>query len=105
VSGQSPPARALRVEIAYALRDRQALLALEVEEGATVGQAIQRSGILGQFPEIDLARAKVGIFGRTESLDTPVRDGDRVEIYRPLNADPKQARRERARKLRRGPRS
>ena len=59
-------------------------------------QAIQRSGIVGQFREIDLARVKVGIFGRTVSLDTPVRDGDRVEIYRSLIADPKDARRTRA---------
>jgi len=96
VSGPTPTARTLRVEVAYALRDRQALLAVEMEEGGTVGQAIQRSGILGQFPEIDLARAKVGIFRRTVSLDTPVRDGDRVEIYRSLIADPKDARRTRA---------
>lgn len=86
----------LRVEVVYALRDRQALLAVDMEEGGTVGQAIQRSGILGQFPEIDLARAKVGIFGRAVSLDAPLRDGDRVEIYRPLIADPKNARREKA---------
>ena len=96
MSGPIPTARTLRVEVAYALRDRQALFAVEMEEGGTVGQAIQRSGILGQFREIDLARAKLGIFGRTVSLDTPVRDGDRVEIYRPLIADPKDARRERA---------
>ena len=96
MSGPIPSARTVRVEVAYALRDRQALLAVEMEDGGTVRQAIQRSGILGQFPEIDLARAKVGIFGRTVSLDAPVRDGDRVEIYRPLIADPKNARRERA---------
>ena len=96
MSGSIPTARTLRVEVAYALRDRQALLAVEMEEGGTVGQAIQRSGILGQFPEIDFTHAKVGIFGKAVALDTPVRDGDRVEIYRSLIADPKDARREKA---------
>lgn len=91
-------ARTIQIEVVYALRDRQALLAVEMEEGGTVGRAIQRSGILGQFPEIDFAQAKVGIFGKTAALDTPVRDGDRVEIHRPLIADPKQARRDRTRK-------
>jgi len=86
----------LRVEIVYALRDRQVLLALEVEGGTTARQAVERSGILQRFPEIDLARAGLGIFGRGVSPDTPLRDGDRVEIYRPLIADPKNARRERA---------
>ena len=86
----------LRVEIVYALRDRQVLLALEVEGGTTARQAVERSGILQRFPEIDLVRAGLGIFGRVVSPDTPLRDGDRVEIYRPLIADPKNARRERA---------
>jgi putative ubiquitin-RnfH superfamily antitoxin RatB of RatAB toxin-antitoxin module len=86
----------LRVEIVYALRDRQVLLTLEVEEATTARQAVERSGILQRFPEIDLARADLGIFGRVVSPDTPLRDGDRVEIYRPLIADPKQARRTRA---------
>jgi putative ubiquitin-RnfH superfamily antitoxin RatB of RatAB toxin-antitoxin module len=86
----------LRVEIVYALRDRQVLLTLEVEEGTTVRQAVERSGFLQRFPEIDLARAGLGIFGRVVSPDTPLRNGDRVEIYRPLIADPKQARRTRA---------
>lgn len=87
---------AIRVEVAYALREKQVLLALEVEEGTTVRQAIERSGITGRFPEIDVTRARVGIFGRPTRLDTRLKDGDRVEIYRPLIADPKQARRLRA---------
>jgi len=91
----------IQVEIAYALRERQALVAVEVEKGATVEEAIQRSGILEAFPEIDLQRAKVGIFGRPAALDERMRDGDRVEIYRPLIADPKDARRERARRTKR----
>ena len=86
----------LRVEIVYALRDRQVLLAFEVEGGTTARQAVERSGILQRFPEIDLAQAGLGIFGRVVSPDTPLRDGDRVEIYRPLIADPKHARRTRA---------
>jgi len=86
----------LRVEIVYALRDRQVLLMLEVEEGTTVRQAVERSGVLQRFPEINLAQARLGIFGRVVSSDTPLRDGDRVEIYRPLIADPKDARREKA---------
>ncbi|HSC93903.1 MAG TPA: RnfH family protein [Burkholderiales bacterium] len=88
----------IRVEVAYALRDRQVLLTRELEEGCTVEQAIRRSGILEAFPEIDVARARVGIFGREVSLDAQLRDGDRVEIYRPLIADPKDARRQRARR-------
>lgn len=85
----------IRVELAYALRDRQVLLALELEEGATVEQAIQRSGVLEAFPEIDIARSQMGIFGRPVAPDARVRDGDRVEIYRPLIAEPKEARRQR----------
>ena len=86
----------IRVEVAYALRDRQVLLTADLEEGSTVEQAIRRSGILEAFPEIDVARARLGIFGREVSLDAQMRDGDRVEIYRPLIADPKDARRQRA---------
>lgn len=96
MSELTPTARMLRVEIVYALRDRQVLLAFEVEGGTTARQAVERSGILQRFPEIDLARAGMGIFGRVVSPDTPLRDGDRVEIYRPLIADPKDARRTRA---------
>lgn len=86
----------LRVEVVYALRDRQVLLTLEVEEGTTARQAVERSGVLQRFPEIDLARAGLGIFGRVVAPDTRLRDGDRVEIYRSLIADPKDARRTRA---------
>ena len=86
----------LRIEVAYALRENQVLLELEVTEGTTARQAIERSGILQRFPEIDLPRADLGIFGRVVSPDTPLRDGDRVEIYRSLISDPKDARREKA---------
>lgn len=84
------------MEVAYALRERQALVAVEIEEGATIEEAIQHSGILKTFPEINLQRAKVGIFGRPVALDERMRDGDRVEIYRPLIADPKEVRRRKA---------
>jgi len=86
----------IHVEVAYALRERQLLVAVGVEEGATIEEAIRRSGILEAFPEIDLRRAKVGIFGRPAALDERMRDGDRVEIYRPLIADPKEVRRRKA---------
>jgi putative ubiquitin-RnfH superfamily antitoxin RatB of RatAB toxin-antitoxin module len=84
------------IEVAYALPCRQTLLRLEVEEGAPLGRALELSGILGLFPEIDLATAKVGIYGKPAALDTPLRDGDRVEIYRPLNANPKEVRKKAA---------
>lgn len=86
----------IHVEVAYALRERQALVAVEIEEGATIEEAVQRSGILKTFPEIELQRAKVGIFGRPVALDERMREGDRVEIYRPLIADPKEVRRRKA---------
>ena len=88
----------LRIVVAYALREEQVLLELEITEGTTARQAVERSGILKRFPEIDLERARLGIFGRVISPDTPLRGGDRLEIYRPLIADPKQARRTRARR-------
>ena len=85
-----------RIEVVYATPERQMLYALEVEAGATVRDAIERSGVLAAFPEIDLARNRVGIFGRLAALSTPLCDEDRVEILRPLQADPKEARRKRA---------
>lgn len=88
----------LRIEIVYALREEQVLLTLEVEEGTTVGEAIERSGITTRFRGIDVERARVGIFGRLTRLDARLREGDRIEIYRPLIADPKQARRARAKR-------
>lgn len=84
------------VEVAYALPDKQTILALEVEEGTTLKQAIERSGILTQYPQINLKKDRTGIFGKIAKLDTKLREKDRVEIYRPLIADPKQVRKERA---------
>jgi putative ubiquitin-RnfH superfamily antitoxin RatB of RatAB toxin-antitoxin module len=87
----------LAVEVAYALPGRQWLLALRVPVGTTAREAIARSGILGQCPDIDPEEVEVGIFGERCALDTVLREGDRVEIYRPLKADPKVVRRELAR--------
>ena len=96
MSGLTSTARMLRVEVVYALPDRQILLTLEVEQGTTARMAVERSGILQRHPEVDLEQTKLGVFGRVVSPGTPLRDGDRVEIYRPLIANPRQARRERA---------
>jgi putative ubiquitin-RnfH superfamily antitoxin RatB of RatAB toxin-antitoxin module len=84
------------VEVAYATPGEQLILSLPAVPGLTVEQAIRRSGILERFPEIDLAANKVGIFGKLAALDTELAAGDRVEIYRPLIADPKAARKKRA---------
>jgi uncharacterized protein len=89
-------AEQLTVEVAYALPRRQLILDLRVAAGATAEQAIRASGILEQFPEIDLQHNKVGIFGKPCRLTDTLRDGDRVEIYRPLIADPREIRKQRA---------
>jgi uncharacterized protein len=86
----------IQVEVAYAREDEQVLLALETDAGLTVREAIERSGILRRYPEIDLKVNKVGVFGKLAKLDQPLSSGDRVEIYRPLIADPKEARKKRA---------
>ncbi len=88
----------LGVQVCYATAQRQWLLALDVEAGTTLHQAIAASGILQDVPEIDLSVWQVGIFGKLKPLDTALRAGDRVEIYRPLKADPMESRRRRAAK-------
>jgi len=85
------------VEVAYAAADRQAVKMLSLPVGSHVEAAIRASGLLELFPEIDLTVNRVGVFGERVELDTELRDGERVEIYRPLLADPKQARQKRAR--------
>lgn len=84
------------IEVAYSATRSQTILQLRVKSGTTVGEAIKHSGILEQFPEIDLVLNKVGIFGKLARTDTVLSDRDRVEIYRALIADPKEARRRRA---------
>ena len=86
---------ALRVEVAYVLPDRQVVIATVCSPGATVEDAIRACGIIARFAEIDLGRNPVGIYGERVTLNAPVADGDRIEIYRPLVADPKTARRAR----------
>ncbi|WP_394808694.1 RnfH family protein [Nitrosomonas sp.] len=88
----------LQVEIVYALSHIQILEKLNVSAGCTVEQAIKYSGILDQFPEIDLTKNKLGIFGRFVQPESRLSPCDRVEIYRPLIIDPKEARRIRAKK-------
>lgn len=83
----------MKVGVAYATAKRQAWLTAELSEEATVKDAIERSGILKQFPDLDLATHKVGIFGKITTLDARVVDGDRVEIYNPLTVDPKTVKR------------
>lgn len=85
----------IMVEVAYATADEQLIQALSVAPGTTLEQAIEQSGILQRFPEIDLKVNKVGIFGKLGKKTAEVKEGDRVEIYRPLIADPKEVRRKR----------
>jgi len=88
----------LTVEVVYALPQKQYLQKVSLDEGATVEQAIVASGVMKLRPEIDLSSNKVGIWSRAVKLQDRVHDGDRVEIYRPLIADPKALRRQRAEK-------
>ena len=92
----------IQVEVAYALPDKQKIIAIDVEPGTTMMQAVEASCIVEEFPELDLSVAKFGIFGKAvRSPDSEVlKAGDRVEIYRPLIIDPKQARANRAAKAR-----
>ena len=84
------------VEVAYALPKQQLIIPIKVAQGTTAEQAVLASGIIGKFPEINLAQNKIGIFGKLTKTDTVLRHLDRVEIYRPLIADPKEVRRQRA---------
>lgn len=86
----------ISVEVAYALPERQLILGLDVAPDTTLEEVIRASGILDKFPEIDLGKNKVGIFGKPGKLGDTLHAGDRVEIYRPLIADPKEVRKQRA---------
>ena len=86
----------MRVEVAYAKPELQVILPVELPEHSSAEAAIRIAGILERFPEINLAENPIGIFGKPCSLAQVLREGDRVEIYRPLLADPKNARRQRA---------
>ena len=86
----------LNVEVVYARRERQELVRVQLPEGATVRQAVEASGVLEKHPELGLAQNKLGIFSKLSKPETVLRDRDRVEIYRPLIADPKEVRKQRA---------
>ncbi len=87
----------ITVEVVFAEPDKQRLIELEVEEGATVAEVLDASGIYSRFCNANLSELPVGIWGTVVKRDAAVRDGDRVEIYRPLEMDPREARRLRAR--------
>ena len=89
-------AEGITVEVAYAMPEEQLILKVELAAGSTLSQAVEQSGVVERFPEIDLATMKVGIFGKLKKADQVLQPGDRVEIYRRLIADPKQVRKERA---------
>lgn len=86
----------LSVEVVYALPSGEDAVTLTLAAGATAWEAVRASGVLERHPEIDPGRQKIGIHGRVVAAQTPLRDGDRVEIYRPLIVDAKEARRRRA---------
>ncbi len=86
----------MKIEVAYARPDVQVIIPVEIPEGATLEQAITLSRIQERFPEIDISTCKVGIFGKLSKRSAVLKSGDRVEIYRPLIADPKLVRKQRA---------
>lgn len=88
----------IAIRVAYATGEEQVIIELSVADGTTIQEAIQRSGILNRYPDIDLRRQRVGVFGQARALDYCPRTGDRIEIYRPLVLDPKEARRKRKNK-------
>jgi len=86
----------INVEVIYALPKEQITFTISVEQGTTAQQAIEASGILAKYPEIELNKNKLGVYSRLIKLDTVMADGERIEIYRPLIADPKEMRKRRA---------
>ncbi len=86
----------LSIEVTYPLPSKQDVYRLSVPQGSTVRDGIVASGILDKYPEIDLEKNKIGVFAKLVKLDNPLRDRDRIEIYRPLIADPKAVRKQRA---------
>jgi putative ubiquitin-RnfH superfamily antitoxin RatB of RatAB toxin-antitoxin module len=90
--------KVMSIEVVYALPEKQVLLEVAIHEGATVADAISLSGIASHFPDEDMAKAKLGIWNKVVKPSAELRDGDRIEIYRPLIADPKEVRKRRAEK-------
>ena len=96
-----PDTGRIAVVVAYSPAPREVeQVSLSLPPDATVADALQASGLLARHPEIDLARQALGVWGKLRTLADPLRDGDRVELYRPLTVDPKEARRQRDRKQR-----
>lgn len=89
-------ANTIHVEVAYATPDSQKIIGLDVPGGTVLIEAVRESGIVDLYPEINLESAKMGIFSKLKDADVVLRAGDRVEIYRPLIADPKEVRKQRA---------
>ncbi len=89
----------IAIRVAYSTREEQVIIELSVPHGTTIQEAIRRSGILNRYPDIDLRRQGVGVFGQARALDYCPRTGDRIEIYRPLVLDPKEARRKRKKSI------
>jgi putative ubiquitin-RnfH superfamily antitoxin RatB of RatAB toxin-antitoxin module len=92
----------IEIEVAFALPDRQEIETLEIDAGGTVADALQRSTLPGRFSEIDFQALQVGVWGRVVRRDHILQEGDRLEVYRPLERDPKETRRELARAQRLG---
>jgi hypothetical protein len=88
----------LQVSVVYALPDTATEIELSLPAGSTVGDALSRSGFAAKLPQVDLARCALGVFGRRVERSTVLANGDRVEVYRPLLADPKEARKRRVRR-------
>lgn len=88
----------ISVEVAFAENQQQKIIQLSVPSSSCIAEVIRRSGILSDFPQIDLTKNKVGIFGKLRTLDSQVESGDRIEIYQSLTADPKKIRRNRAKR-------
>lgn len=86
----------MKIQVIYALPQEQELVTLDLPDGATLMQAVEASGLLAKHPEIDPKKNKFGIFAKLARADAVLRDRDRVEIYRPLIADPKEVRKQRA---------
>lgn len=86
----------LRIQVAYALPERQWLWSLRLPPGSAVADALEAAPLRRQFPDLDLQQVAVGVFGQLRERDAPLRDGDRVEVYRPLQCDPMTRRRQRA---------
>jgi putative ubiquitin-RnfH superfamily antitoxin RatB of RatAB toxin-antitoxin module len=89
-------AELMTIEVCYALPAKQELVSVKLPAGATLAQALDASGLLQKYPEIDPKKNKFGIYAKLSKPDAPLRDRDRVEIYRPLIADPKEVRKQRA---------